>query len=32
MALFEGRAGDEARRIVERYPAAHLRSAVMPLL
>lgn len=32
MALFEDRAADEARRIVERYPAAHRRSAVMPLL
>lgn len=32
MALFAGRAGDEARRIVDRYPVAHRRSAVMPLL
>jgi NADH-quinone oxidoreductase subunit E len=32
MALFEGTTAGEARRIVERYPAEHRRSAVMPLL
>lgn len=32
MALFAGPAAGEAERIVERYPAAHRRSAVMPLL
>jgi NADH-quinone oxidoreductase subunit E len=32
MALFDGQAAAEARRIVERYPAEHRRSAVMPLL
>lgn len=32
MALFEGERAAEARRIVERYPAEHRRSAVMPLL
>lgn len=32
MALFEGERAAEARRIAERYPAAHRRSAVMPLL
>ncbi len=32
MALFEGERAAEARRVVERYPAAHRRSAVMPLL
>ena len=32
MALFEGRTAGEAEAIVARYPAAHSRSAVMPLL
>jgi NADH-quinone oxidoreductase subunit E len=32
MALFEGRTAGEAEAIVARYPAAHRRSAVMPLL
>jgi NADH-quinone oxidoreductase subunit E len=32
MAVFEGRAAEEARQIVGRYPAAHTRSAIMPLL
>jgi NADH-quinone oxidoreductase subunit E len=32
MALFEGERAGEARQIVERYPAEHRRSAVMPLL
>jgi NADH-quinone oxidoreductase subunit E len=32
MALLEGRVLDDARAIVARYPAAHPRSAIMPLL
>jgi NADH-quinone oxidoreductase subunit E len=32
MAVFEGRTAQEAEAIVARYPAAHARSAVMPLL
>jgi NADH-quinone oxidoreductase subunit E len=32
MAVFEGSARDEARTIVERYPAGRERSAIMPLL
>jgi NADH-quinone oxidoreductase subunit E len=32
MTVFEGATAADARRIVERYPSAHARSAVMPLL
>ena len=32
MAVFEGVASDEAKRIIDRYPAGRERSAVMPLL
>jgi NADH-quinone oxidoreductase subunit E len=32
MAIFEGAVLDDARRVVERYPAGRGRSAIMPLL
>lgn len=32
MTVFEGAALDDARRIMARYPGAHQRSAIMPLL
>jgi len=32
MALFEGAALDDARRIIDRYPTSRERSAIMPLL
>jgi NADH-quinone oxidoreductase subunit E len=32
MAVFEGAVLDDARRIMRRYPAAHQRSSIMPLL
>jgi len=32
MAVFEGTAFDDARRIIARYPEPHGRSAIMPLL
>jgi len=32
MIVFEGRAAEEARTIIARYPPGHERSAIMPLL
>jgi NADH-quinone oxidoreductase subunit E len=32
MAVFEGAVREDAQRIMARYPAAHQRSAIMPLL
>ena len=32
MAVFEGAVLDDARTILARYPDAHQRSAIMPLL